>query len=55
MVSNLLVIFFGILVSVHPEMVLFVLMGVLRGFPAAVYRRTPSCPALRGPQTLARL
>jgi len=27
--------------------------GVLRGFPAAAYRGTPSCPALRGPQTLA--
>ena len=25
-------------------MALFVLLGVLRGFPAAAYRRTPSCP-----------
>ena len=34
-------------------MALFALLGVLRGFPAAAYRRTPPCPALRGPQTLA--
>ena len=34
-------------------MALFALLGVLRGFPAAAYRRTPSCPALRGPKTLA--
>ena len=33
-------------------MAIFVLLGVLRGFPAAAYRRTPSCPASRGPQTL---
>jgi len=26
--------------SFHPEMVLFALLGVLRGFPAAAYRRT---------------
>jgi hypothetical protein len=34
-------------------MAIFVLLGVLRGFPVAAYRRTPSCPAVRGPQTLA--
>jgi hypothetical protein len=37
------------------EMAFFVLIGVLRGFPAAAYRRrAPSCPALRGPQPLVR-
>jgi hypothetical protein len=36
------------LVSVHPEMVLFVLIGVLRGFPAATYRRTPRRKPLCG-------
>ena len=33
--------FFGILVSVHPEMALFALIGVLRGFPVEANRRTP--------------
>jgi hypothetical protein len=46
-------------------MAIFVLFSVLspkrrllraggRGFPAAAYRRTPSCPASWGPQTLVR-
>jgi hypothetical protein len=35
-------------VSVHPEMALFVLIGVLRGFPAAAYRRTPRRKPLCG-------
>ena len=36
-------------------MALFALLVVLRGFPAAAYKSTPSCPALRGPKTLACL
>ena len=34
-------------------MAFFVLLGVILGFPAAAYRRTPSCPALQGLQTFA--
>jgi len=34
--------------SFHPEMALFVLIGVLRGFPAAAYRRTPHRKPLCG-------
>jgi hypothetical protein len=34
--------------SFHPEMALFVLLGVLREFPAAAYRRTPRCKPLCG-------
>jgi hypothetical protein len=45
--------YFEIASIVHPEMVLFFLIDVLCGFPAAAYRHTPSCPALRGLQTLA--
>jgi hypothetical protein len=33
---------------------LFALLCVLRGSPAAAYRRTPSCPAMRGPKILVR-
>jgi hypothetical protein len=33
-------------------MAFLVLLGVLRGVTAAVYRPTPSCPASLGPQTL---
>ncbi len=32
--------------SVHPEIALFALLGVLRGFPAAAYRRTPHREAI---------
>jgi hypothetical protein len=35
-------------VGVHPEMALFVLIGVLRGFPATAYRRTPRRKPLCG-------
>jgi hypothetical protein len=34
--------------SVHSEMALFFLIGVLRGFPAAAYRRTPRRKPLCG-------
>jgi len=33
---------------VRPEMALFVLIGVFRGFPAATYRRTPRSKPLCG-------
>jgi hypothetical protein len=36
------------LTIVHPEMALFVLIGVLLGFPAAAYRRTPRRKPLCG-------
>jgi len=42
-------------VRVHPEMAFFVLIGVLRGFPAAAYRRTPSCPVSGGRKPLCGL
>jgi len=37
-----------VIASVHPEMALFALLGVLRGLPAAAYRRTPHRKPLCG-------
>ncbi|MFZ0482743.1 MAG: hypothetical protein WAL93_05060 [Desulfobacterales bacterium] len=35
-------------ISFHPEIALFALLGVLRGVPAAAYRRTPHRKPLCG-------